>query len=124
MREDKIHNFLEHVLKKFGNVSMYYSGVKDVINVYLGRTIITLPELIRLENELEVNTTFEVNEGDEDGEYGVIDIEIILPFEILNRKVVVKTWVENNDEFQPISVFKEYEDYIRKNTDKLNVKFI
>ena len=124
MREEKINKFLEYALKRFDNFSMYRSDVEDVINVYLGKTFIALPELIRLENEFEADVTFEVNEGDKEGEYGVIDIEIILPFEILNRKAVVKTWVENNDEFQPIGVFKEYEDYIRKNTDKLNVNFV
>jgi hypothetical protein len=124
MREENINTFLEYTLKNFETVSMYRSGVRDVIDVYLGRTVITLPELIRLENEFEVDVTFEVNEGDKKGEYGVIDIEIILPFKILGKKIVITTWVENNNNFQPIKVFKEYEDYIRENTDKLNVKFI
>ena len=124
MRDGKINKFLEYALKKFDNFSMYRSDVEDVINVYLGKTFIALPELIRLENEFEADVTFEVNEGDKEGEYGVIDIEITLPFEILNREVIITTWVENNNIFQPIKVFKEYEDYIRENIDKLNVNFV
>ena len=117
--------FLEYAIKEFGNVSMYYSEKKEEINVYLGDTLLTLAELVRFENEFEdAKVNFEVSRGDNEEEYVVIDIFITLPFKILNRKVIIKTWVENNNNFQPISVFKEYEDYIKDEIKNLNVTII
>ena len=118
-------DFLEYAIKEFGNVSMYYSEIKDEIIVYLGNTLLTLADLVRFENEFkDAKVHFEVSKGDNEEEFGVIDIFITLPFEILNRKVVIKTWVENNNSFQPISVFKEYEDYIKDEIENLNVTII
>jgi hypothetical protein len=120
-----MNELLEYAIKEFGNVSMYYSETKEEINVYLGDTLLTLPELVMFDKNFEeAKITFEVSKGDNEEEYGVIDIIITLPFKILNRDVVIKTWVENNNDFQPISVFKEYEDYIKGNINNLNVTVI
>lgn len=120
----KYIKYMKYIIKNFESCSITHSDIDDKVYLYPFVSPLSLSQLIRLENSLDVDTFYKIFKGDNPDEWGVIDINIKFQFKLFSKDVYIFTWVENNNKNQPIEIFREYEDYIKDKMDKLNVTFL